>query len=213
MSEIPDVLLFTAKGCSHCPSVLHALNELQDTGDIKQLEVIDISEQPQLAQKYKVRSVPWIKIGPFELSGAKSKTELLSWIHKLNDDNKMADYFAELMLSGEIHKVSELINQQASLFEALISLVANTNTNISVRIGAGAVIEEFAGTNILKQNITSLIKLTAHTDPRIRNDACYYLSLSEDALVIPHIEMLLNDINTEVQETAHETLVELKSLA
>jgi len=212
MKPAPDVLLLIATGCAHCPSVKQSLNELRKDGRIARLEIVNIVEKPETAQVLGVRSVPWVKIGPFELSGLKSKTELLSWIERQGDDDAMSDYFAELMLSAKINKVSELIKQQPALFKALLKLVIAPNESMSVRIGAGAVIEDFAASDILKQHISTLIEYCHHEDASIRNDACYYLGLSADAAVTPTIEALLNDKNTEVRETAAETLAELKAL-
>ncbi len=211
MNATPDVLLLIASGCPHCPSVMQSLSELLKDGKIGQLEIVNIMQKPERAQALGVRSVPWVKIGPFELSGLKSKAELQQWIDKLNDDNAMSDYFAELMLSGEIDKVSELITQQPNLFEALLKLVAAPNENMSVRIGAGAVIEHFAGSDILKQHTGTLIEYSRHQDASIRNDACYYLGLSRDTSVLPAIEALLDDDSAEVRETAADTIAELRA--
>ena len=211
MKSTPDVLLLIASGCAHCPSVMQSLTELIKDGKISQLEIVNIVQKPERAQALGVRSVPWVKIGPFELSGLKSKAELQQWIDKLNDDSAMSDYFAELMLSGEIDKVNELINQQPDLFEALLKLVAAPNESMSVRIGAGAVIENFAGSEILKQHTATLIEYSHHQDASIRNDACYYLGLSQDASVLPAIESLLDDKDANVRETAADTIAELKA--
>lgn len=210
MNPSPDVLLLIATGCSHCPSVLQSLSDLVKDGQIGQLEVVNIMQRPERAQTLGVRSVPWVKIGPFELTGMKTKAELQQWIERLSKPEAMSDYFAELMLSGEINKVTELIRQQPGLFTALLRLVADEDTSMSVRIGAGAVIEEFAGSDILKQNTGQLIEYLQHKDARIRNDACYYLGLSHDEAVIPAIRHLLDDEDEDVRETAQDSLQELE---
>ncbi len=211
MNQSPDVLLLIATGCSHCPSVLQSLSELVKDGRIGQLEVVNIMQRPERAQALGVRSVPWVKIGPFELTGMKTKAELQQWIERISKPEAMSDYFAELMLSGEINKVSELIRQQPGLFTALLRLVADEDASMSVRIGAGAVIEEFAGSDILKQHTQELIEYLHHDDARVRNDACYYLGLSQDKSVIPAIKPLLDDTDKDVRETAQDALQELEN--
>ena len=209
MSQPPKALLFIATGCQHCPSVLQALSDLVKSGDISQLEVTNIQHAPDIASEYNVRSVPWVKIGPFELVGLRSKTELQTWIKRIDDADAMSDYFSELMLSGEIDKVHQILEKSPATFSALILLIADEKTTLSVRIGVGAVIEDFSGTEQLKQYIPDLAKLTQHKETRIRNDACFYLGLSQDEEARQYIDPLLNDENAEVREIAEDALQEL----
>jgi glutaredoxin len=72
----PDVLLFVAPGCPHCASVLQGLNLLAGQKLIGKLTVIDVAEHPGQAAEYGVRSAPWLRLGPFTLTGAHSPAEL-----------------------------------------------------------------------------------------------------------------------------------------
>ena len=209
MPQASKALLFIATGCQHCPFVLQALSELIKDGQLAELEVINIQQAPDRAADHKVRSVPWVKIGPFELIGLRTKTELLQWINRVNDPEAMADYYGELMTSGELDKVIELIKQTPDTFSALISLMANTETTLSVRIGVGAIIEDFAGSDTLKQNIELLAKHTHDKDARVRNDACFYLGLSRDKAAEAYIRPLLDSQDTETREIAEEALEEI----
>jgi thioredoxin-like negative regulator of GroEL len=68
--------------CPYCPSVLKALQSLLDSGHIDTLETYNIEEHPDIAQHYGVRSVPWVRIGEFELEGLRSEKELREWAVK-----------------------------------------------------------------------------------------------------------------------------------
>lgn len=212
MHTSPKALLFITSGCPHCPSVMQALSELIKSGEISQLEIINLQQAPELAQPYNVKSVPWLKIGIFELTGLRSKSDIQQWIKKIDDEHAMGEYFVELMTSGEIHKVQQLIETQPELFPALLNLVSETDTNLSARVGAGAIIEDMAGSELLQQHIPVLAKLSQHADASVRNDACYYLGLSQSLVAKPYIEALLNDDNIDVKETAAEALAELNTL-
>jgi len=61
-------------------------------------------------------------------------------------------------------------------------------------------------------HVPTLIEYSHHQDASIRNNACYYLGLSKETAAIKSIESLLDDENTEVRETATETLAKLKAL-
>lgn len=211
MPQPSKVLLFIATGCQHCPSVLLALGELIKEGSIAELEVVNLQQSPDRAAELKVRSVPWVKIGPFELVGLRSKSELKQWIDRVNEPQAMADYYGELMTTGEIDKVIELVNKSPETFTALINLMANPETTLSVRIGVGAIVEDFTGSDILKQNIKQLGKYTQDKDARVRNDACFYLGLSQDKTAEPYIRPLLESEDAETREIAEEALEEILS--
>jgi len=209
MPQPPNALLFIATGCQHCPAVLQALSDLVKAGEISQLEITNIQHAADKADEYQVRSVPWVKIGPFELVGLRTKTELQKWINRVDDTDAMADYFSQLMLAGEINKVHQMLEKAPETFSALIELIGDEKTTLSVRIGVGAVLEEFSGSKLLKEHISSLAKLTHHKETRIRNDACFYLGLSHDEEARQYIEPLANDSNAEVREIAEDALEEL----
>jgi len=77
-SENVEVVLIIASNCSHCQQVLTDISELVKAAEIGELRVINITASPEKAQVYNIRSVPFIKIGPFELFGAHSKQELIA---------------------------------------------------------------------------------------------------------------------------------------
>lgn len=211
MPQPSRVLFFIATGCQHCPSVLQSLAELIKEGSIAELEVVNLQLSPDRAAELNVRSVPWVKIGPFELVGLRSKSELKQWIDRVNEPQAMADYYGELMTTGEIDKVIELVNKSPETFAALITLMANPETTLSVRIGVGAIVENFAGSELLKQNIELLAKYTQDKDSRVRNDACFYLGLSRDRAAEPYIRKMLDSEDAETREIAEEALEEINN--
>ena len=64
-----DALLLIATGCNHCPAVLEGLSRLLKQGRIGRLDVVNLAVHPETGQALGVRSVPWTRIGPFELEG------------------------------------------------------------------------------------------------------------------------------------------------
>ncbi|MDH5484642.1 MAG: thioredoxin family protein [Gammaproteobacteria bacterium] len=210
MPAIPQAQLFIAPGCPHCPAVLQALTELLKEGDISSLQAINIQLLPEKAEQLNIRSVPWLKLGPFELSGLRSKQELKQWITKLHEPSIMADYFAELITNGELDKVHQSLEDNPEYFPQLLHLIVDQETTLSVRIGVGAVIEDFTGSQLLEQQINQLAQYTLDDDARIRNDACYYLGLSHSPLAEPHIRPLLDDVNTDVIDTARDALDDIQ---
>ena len=212
LPSVADALLLVTTGCPHCQTELHGLSELVKTGCVGRLEVVNIGARPEIAQKLGVRSVPWLRIGPFDLIGLRSQEELRRWAERTHTSEGMADYFAELLADGNLKKVNALILENQTRIEALLLLLSNPETGIHVKLGIGAIMEEFQGSKILRRLIAPLGKLTRHEDARIRSDACHFLALTQNPAALPYVRPLLDDKNEEVREVALESLNELKQV-
>jgi thiol-disulfide isomerase/thioredoxin len=205
----PDALMLLGTHCPHCPSVLGSLSELVKQGVIARLEVVNLEQRPETGRELGVRSVPWVRIGPFEFSGLHSKAELQSWAELAGTEQGTTQYFEQLLGDGEVMRVLGMISKDHSLLHALIGLVSNADAKINARIGAGVIMEDYEGKPELLALIPELGELTRHADARVRSDACHYLSLTHDDSVRQYIEPLLDDEHEEVREVAEESLVEL----
>jgi hypothetical protein len=205
----PEALMLLGTHCPHCPSVLGSLAELVKQGLIAKLEVVNLEQRPETGRELGVRSVPWVRIGPFEFSGLHSKAELQSWAEQAGTEQGMTKYFEQLLGDGEVRRVLGMISNDHGLLHALIGLVSDADARINARIGAGVVMEDYEGRPELLALIPELGELTRHADARVRSDACHYLSLTHDASVKQYIEPLLDDEDEEVREVAEESLAEL----
>jgi len=205
----PDALMLLGTHCPHCPSVLGSLSELVKQGVISRLEVVNLEQRPEIGRELGARSVPWVKIGPFELAGLHSKAELQSWAEQAGSEVGMTKYIEQLLGEGEVKRVLEMIGNDHSLLHALIGLISDADAKINARLGAGVVMEEYEGEAELLALIPELGELTRHEDARVRSDACHYLSLTHDVSVKKYIEHLLDDEHEEVREVAEESLVAL----
>lgn len=205
------VKLFITQGCPHCPNVLQALSELIKAGEIAELEVSNMALLPEKAQAWNIRSVPWIKIGPFELTGSHTKAELQTWIKRTQSNTGMQDYFNELLATGQLDKVIRLLNKDSELFRHFPQMMQNEETPLGAKIGIGAIFEEFQGEPSIQALIPALTKLLQSEHANIRNDACYYLGLTESSDAIEAIQSLAHDEKQEVRETVHDALSIIKN--
>jgi thioredoxin-like negative regulator of GroEL len=201
--------LFISSTCPHCPAVMQALTNLVKSGQLARLEIFNIEHNTEAAQTLGVRAVPWIKLGPFELTGLRSQNELLQWIERIHDPAMMGAYFAELITGGDMDKARATIEQTPQLFGVLLQLMAADDTSLSVRIGIGALMEDFASTELLNNNLDALGTYTRHAQARVRNDACHFLGLSRNPAAQKYIQPLLNDVDAEVREVAAEAMQNL----
>ncbi len=199
-------LLLLSTHCPHCTSVLKAITALLKEGKLGGVQIYNLDQHPELAEEHGVRSVPWVRIGSFELTGKQSKSELEGWIDRVSDPLGMAAYFAELIADRQVQSVVSLLQKSPSLFSAVLMLLGDPDTELGVKVGLGVVMEEFAGSDVLKMQIPALLLLMGHDDARIRADACYYLGLTQEAAVIADLRVSLKDENADVRESAEDAL-------
>ncbi len=208
----PDALMLLGTHCPHCPSVLDGLATLVKAGKIGTLKIINIEQRPDLASELGVRTVPWVRLGAFELEGLHSAKELEKWAENADSEAGMSAWLDELLANGNIGKASRLIQSSPDAIHALLALFADPDVQLNTRIGISAIMEELQDSSKLKNIVDSLGALTRHEDARIRGDACHYLALSGEQQARQFIKPLLQDKDPDTQELAKESLLMLDDL-
>ncbi|MFQ5643399.1 MAG: HEAT repeat domain-containing protein [Thiogranum sp.] len=206
----PDALLLLTGQCPHCPVVLQGLGELVKQGRIGRLEAVNIVARPDIAQQYGVRTVPWIRLGEFELEGLHSPAELRQWAERAAAADGLALYYGELLKQGQLAKVLSAIRRHGHHLSALLDLAGDPDTDLTIRIGISAVIEDQAGSRLLQDQMPALVQLAQHSDPGVRSDAAHFLALSGSEAARAELETLLLDKEAAVREVASDSLDELK---
>ena len=202
----PDALMLKGTHCPFCPRVQQSLQELRESGHIGKLEILNIEENPEVAKELGVRTVPWVRIGPYELDGLRSTAEFREWADKAGSTAGLSKWLDELLGSGRITEAFELVSAGQSGMDALLELFADEDTQLNTRIGISAIMEDLQHSKALRQNLERLGKLTRHADAHIRGDACHYLALSGDAGAAAWIRPLLEDADAGVREIASDSL-------
>ena len=206
----PKAILLLGTNCPHCPAILHSLGELLKKGEISQLHAINIEAAPEIAEQYAVRSVPWIKIGDYVLTGAQPMEALQQRIEWTTHNDKLLGKFDHMLSHGEAQQVTDSIKADNSKFDLIMKLLADPATILSTRIGIGVIMEDFEGTDLLKSHLKNLAKLLNSDDVRVRADAAHYLSLtnSQDAIhyLVDHKKKENNHEVIDVIEDSLESL-------
>ena len=210
ITSAPAATLLITPQCPHCPGVISALLALLKEGNIGKLEIINIVEHPEIAQQKGVRSVPWTQIGELELSGAISGKELEKWV-AVAGEQQQSDYLIHLLETDRLQQAIEQIKSDPQQLPDLLMLLNDLETPMAVRIGIGAVLEEFEATPFIQPAIKPLLAMLTSEHQQVRADAAHYLSLTADREIIPALEPLLHDADAEVREIAAETIEELKA--
>ena len=202
----PDALFLLGTHCPHCPTVLQGLANMVKAGTLGTLEIVNIEQRGDIARELGVRSVPWVRIGSFELEGLRSEKELREWALKASTNKGMTDWLEELLSSGNLEKPLQQVRSDPAVMDALLELFADTETGLNIRIGISAIMEHLQETETLSAIVDRLGEMTRHEDARIRGDACHYLALSGDPAAAAYIKPLLKDEDKNVREVARESL-------
>jgi len=202
----PDALFLLGTHCPHCPTVLQGLANLVKAGSLGTLKIVNIEQRGDIARELGVRSVPWVRIGSFELEGLRSEKELREWALKASTNKGMTDWLEELLSSGNLEKPLQQVRSDPATMDALLKLFTSPDTGLNIRIGISAIMEHLQETETLSAIVDRLGELTRHEDARIRGDACHYLALSGDPAATAYIKPLLKDEDENVREVARESL-------
>ena len=205
----PVAVLLTSTHCPHCRSLKSLLMERNASGQLQQLDVIDIEQSPEVAQQYHVRSVPWLQLGDFVFDKALSPGELDYWINESTSDSGISHYLGYLLENGKLGNAIEWLEQGRATLQDVIPLLSNPDTKLNVRIGIGAIMETYEDTATIREIIPDLIGLIQHSHTTIRTDVCHYLSLTHSNDVIEPLTAMLADEDQQVRLTAKESLEEL----
>jgi len=206
---VPDAELAIATGCAHCPVVLAGLAELIKSGKIGRLEVTNIAQHPEFAQQRGIRGVPWLRIGPFELSGAHTQSELTDLATQAGSETRMMAYLRDSLETGELARVITVCRRSPELLPPLLALAGDLETPFAVRIGVGAVLEDLAADGLLSDLVEDIAGLAASPHVQVRADAAHFLGLTGTVHARVALEQLAEDEDGQVREIAVESLADL----
>jgi Thioredoxin domain len=204
----PDALLLMTGGCPHCPAMHQALTTLLKEGLIGRLEVVNVAVHTEAAEERNVQSVPWTKIGPYEIQGVVPVSELKHYAQGTDDVNIFDTYVLDLLKTGKRGAFEALVKNEPERVQSLARLMTNPDASMAVRLGIGAVLEELQGTALTQPLIPQLGALLDSGDPLLRADACHFLTLIGGEEVRPYMQVCRNHTDAELREMAEEWLDE-----
>lgn len=212
----PDALLLISSHCPHCEAMLKRVTQLVKDNEIGRLEVTNLESHAELAQHYHVRSVPWLRIGHHELTGAQTLDTIrqrITWAKQENDNpSELISLYDHQLSEAQADKVVEQIKQKPETISAIMSLLSDSGTVLSTRIGIGVIMEEFENTPLIQSLVPEFAKLTTHKDKRIRADVCHYLGLTGSHQAITLLQAITNEDDPEVLETIADSIEDLQRI-
>lgn len=205
-----EITLFVMPGCNMCPHMEKIFHELHQQGAVNDLQVLDVSQHPELAEQHNIRSVPFYLINGVAFNGLKSRQEI-DQLLQLDTTQKWVSLIREELAAGQLDTVENNMQQDADARKAMLQLLADSDTELVVRIGLTAIIESLASGPLLKPYEQQFINMSQHEDERIAVDALYYLSLLSTTSSLQALTDIANNGKHSLQEDARELLAETVS--
>lgn len=199
--------LFVMQGCAVCPQMEKIFHSLHQSGAIQKLNIVDVAEQPQLAEQYNIRSVPYYLINGIAFTGLKSRHDIMEILGQ-DDDQKLQVWIAEKLGEGSLDEVEHKLTHDTDSRLAMMTLLEDSDTELVVRIGLSAVIETLAPSGFLNHLEARFIELAEHPEERIAIDALYYLHLLSTPESLKKLTQILHQDNPVLQQQARELLQE-----
>jgi len=212
MSLTTKITLAISSTCPHCPAAMQTLTDMLKSGEIASIEIFNINNEAALVEQYQIRSIPWLRIGPFVLHGLHSRAEIKQWYRTASSPEGVQEYISKMLDEGNLADVETMLQLSPDLIHNFIPLITDDNSSINVRLGISAIIEELAGDERLQPLQEELLGLLEHKLARVRGDAAHFLSQLHDVKAIPALEKLQSDPDHDVREIASDAIEYLTSL-
>ena len=194
-------------GCSVCPQMERLFEGMHRGGEISSLQIVDVTEHPNLVKQHGIRSVPFYLINEVAFSGLRTRAEIEALLGQ-GEAQIWQDKITQQLAAGELDSVEQDIRQHAEARDAMMSLLQNDGTELVVRLGLTAIIEELAQSGVLTGLEQRFIALSDHDDDRIATDALYYLDLLATPLTLQALAQVAMQGRQSLRAEAEELLAE-----
>jgi alkyl hydroperoxide reductase subunit AhpF len=193
--------VFIASACPHCPQAVRAANRIALTTPQVTTVIIDAQQFPDLADRFKAKSVPLTVIdGEMSITGVIPPAKLVEKI--LTRDN--AEIFLSLVETGRFDDALKKIH------DGFTSAWKKSATQL--RMGLMMVAEKALTQDPHSMNslVPDLLPATKSADAALRGDTADLLGQIGHPSATEALKALLNDENPDVAEIAQDALDEIE---
>ena len=202
---------FIAPQCTFCPKVISQLIPLSMVESGVQLIVIDGTLFPEMAQTYKIQSVPTILLDDqFRWTGSVPLDELMDAVSTRDPALLGAASLESILKDGQAGHLAAMMLDAQKIFPAFYDLL--THEKWPVRLGAMVVMEEIAGKNpaMSSEAISPLWNRFNRVSDQTKGDILYLFGEIADRRAVSWLEKVTaGEFDLEVKEAAREALEKL----
>jgi glutaredoxin len=216
-----DILLFISQGCPACPHQVKTLATLTLASPLIAAEIVDIGQEPELAQQYQVTAVPTTVVDDeLVVVGVKHPVQMAEILLAREGPEGEVALLTSFLETGRREEAADRIlygPAPGATLQAFLELWAKST--LQDRMGLTLLAEAVLDQNpegldpLLPALLTGLQTESPLTeDPSRKGDTADLLGRIGHPDARPVLEMLTEDENPEVAETAAEALEELEEM-
>jgi len=203
--------VFVTPSCPFCPEVVRQVQQFPLVRPNINVDIIDGSLFPELAQQHGVRSAPTVILGDqFRWSGSIVLPELLNALVHRDPARLSADEILSIIKEGQAVHLASLMLQENVVFPAFLELLRHPNW--SERLGGIVVLEHIAEQNqqLAKTVCAQILKYLKTAEGPVKGDLIYLVGLAGCSEALDFLkELLAVEQSADTREVLLEALEKL----
>lgn len=203
--------VFVTPSCPFCPEVVRQVQQFPLVRPNINVDIIDGSLFPELAQQHGVRSAPTVILGDqFRWSGSIVLPELLNALVHRDPSRLSADEILSIIKEGQAVHLASLMLRENLIFPAFLELLRHPNW--SERLGGIVVMEQIAEENqmLAKTACPQILKYLETAEGPVKGDLIYLAGLAGCSEALDFLEQLLAvEQSADTREVLFEALAKL----
>lgn len=206
LTDRSQIMILIADTCTYCPHVVESVLVMAVHQPLITALVVDAIQFGDLAERFKVKSVPTTIINDNRtVVGQVGINQLVDHLLNSQGPESLTADLDSMIQSGRAEDAAALLCESNKPRAILPLYVSKEFSN---RIGALVTLEEALSINprILDSALDDLIDLLSHEDVGLRGDTAELLGKIGNSAAIPALKKTLDDPDPDVREAASEAL-------
>jgi len=205
VTEPVELEVFVSEACPHCAQAVRAALELSRTSPLVQTTVIDATRFPELADRYRVRSVPATVIDGGEgLTGATTAADLAGRIRARGTPEREADVFASLVEAGRFEDATARVLASGPGAFAATWMRGTLSLRLGLLVAADGILE--ADPRALDGAVEAVLPALDDPDPGPRGDTADLLGKIGHSGALGALRAHADDAHPDVREAVADAL-------
>lgn len=208
-----EVLLFVSAHCPNCPSAVRVVSALALETGLMTVHILDALERPELAEQYRIRSVPTLLIDRnLPVVGVPDRKKVLALLQRDKPAKVLQDQVLSLIHCGHVSEAAGIL---ATGLDPSFLAQGFQNPTFHEKLALLATLEEALeiSPSCLDSLVDPLVPLLKAEQAPLRGDLADLLGKIGNIQALPALEALCQDPDPDVAEAAQEACSMLRAKA
>ncbi len=207
MNNQNEIMVFKAQGCPHCPLAIEAAQNLHNDRPHIQLKIIDIANEPELVNKYKIKSVPTTILGgTFYINEVVPISKLASILDGTGTLEVERQRLLSQINNGHLDIASECLLEIPFFPKAFAEIWRSSTLNLrmGLMLAAGAALEH--NIHLFDNELPVFEQTLTSAGSALKGDTADLLGQTRSPAAKILLQKLLEDADNDVVEAARDAL-------